>query len=1668
MKKIGQYILHENIHETDHSIIYRGYKDNESQPVIIKLLKTEENPSPSEIARFRQEYELLKSIDLDGVIKTFDLISRDGRFFLVMEDFNGVSIKRLLNQSEPFDLKSFLDISAGIAHILGSLHKKKVIHRDIKPHNLLLNQETGVVKITDFGISTILTSASNEVSSPAFIAGTLAYMSPEQTGRMNRGVDYRTDLYSFGVTMYEMLTGGTPFTSLDPMELIHSHLAVMPEPPNAKVPHIPVVLSDIIMKLLSKNPEERYQNAFGLEADLRECIRQYNEKQRIDTFELAMHDISGRFMIPPKIFGREKEIETLIAGFNAVAVHEVSAAVMVVSGDPGVGKSALVNEIYKPIVARRGYFISGKYEQFRRDKPYSAIIQAFQVLIKQILSESKHNIGLWRKKILAAVGENGKLITDVIPEVELIIGKQPGVPALDPAEARNRLTFVIGKFVNTFSSPDHPVVLFLDDFQWTDLASLQFLKAILTGSELNFFYLIVSYRENDESDVHQVADLLTYLTKHRLKVDRITLGPLKTDDIKDLLTYFLKCTDEKGSALAEIVARKTGGNPFFINTFMLALYNDKLIVHEGIRGWQWDAEKLSRMQMTDNMVDMLAGRIGKLSANAQTALKICACIGNRFDLETLAAVLGISVYQALVDLTEAIEEEMVSQFGDMYVFHHDRIQEAAYSLVPDNEKSALHYKIGRRTLENADETERQKKLFYIVDQLNMGADMIIDGKEKAELARLNLETGIKAKESAAYQPSINYLQAGIDLLENDSWDTRYDLTLALYTEMVEACYVFGDFNRMNRLADIALAHAHSALDKERIYFNKINSLKAQWDYEGAIRMALPVLREFGLRLPEKPSKLRVAPTLFKTMLKMRGVTPEKILAMDSEPRNEEEVKMFAMGHIMATLGQAAFFINPNLFGLVALKGLNLSLKLNKSSEDFPFAIAAYGVMRLVGFGDIDGSYRLVNMAMETARGLNFRKMESRLYFVHNMLIRHWKEPVKTSIEGGMEGFRIGKETGDFEYASWNLHIYATINSLFGTELTAFEREISRHNHLLKDMNQESVRTMNFLVWQSVLGLMGRTDDPLKIKGEMFDEDVTVPQWIEGNNRPTLAVFYIAKMFLYFLFNDSAQSITYSSFYSKYRDAIIGSLPDTYLPFLDSFARLSVLSGLSWPKKLFYLGRVRLNLWKLKRWARYCPENKLQLYYAIDTLWDMVLGKNISRALAKVDLIVNTARDHNNLATEAIVNEMAGKYILELDEKAAARHFLGKFHKGSRAKPLIVSLKNKLSGHYFTAAYRCYEKWGIKAKMTQLRTLYPDLIDAPDPESERADNNTVSISGRRTISSLDTSSVMKASQAISEEILLDSLLAKLMKIVIENAGAQRGYLILASDGELNIAAREDGDSLGSRMMPSLPLNQCDGLCRAIVNYVYRSGENIILGNAAKEGPFINDPYIRRTNCKSILCTTIMNQGVLTGILYMENNLSEEAFTPERLEVLRILSAQAAISIENAKLFDLATTDGLTKLYAYRYFRLLLDKEMKQYVRHRKQFAIIMMDIDDFKSFNDTYGHQLGDTVLRTVARAMKETLRAEDIMARYGGEEFIAFLPETNTVQAMTAAERLRACVAAIGIPQGSKILRVTISIGVSIFPTHSLDKEMLIHVADIALYTSKRNGKNRVTLYSHK
>lgn len=1635
MEIFGNYILQEKIQETRNSIIYRGHKENDPQSCIVKVLKTK-YPTESEIARFRQEYDLIKGIDLEGVIKTFDIVIHDDGFALILEDFDGVSIKSLLEKKEKFDLKSFLKISAKIAETLGNLHVKGVIHRDIKPHNILINPVTEAVKITDFGISTTLTHENDEVYNADFIVGTLAYMSPEQTGRMNQTVDYRTDLYSFGVTLFEMITGTMPFKSHDPMELIHSHIAVMPESPVMVDQSIPTVISKIIMQLLSKNPAERYQNSLGLMADIDECLRQFDCGNRIDDFPLATKDIPIRFNIPQILLGRDEELDMLMSTFES-STRGVSE-MMLVLGHPGIGKSALIYEIQRPIVAKKGYYIFGKFDQFRMDVPYSSIIQAFQGLIKQLISESDDRISSWRDKLIAALGPNGRVITDVIPDMEYIIGRQPDVESLGPEESQNRFNIVFQNFINVFTTADHPMALFLDDLQWADLASLKLIKTIMTGSATKFLFLIGAYRDNEVSPHHPLSITLDEIQKKGRKISSISLAPLNVTNVNKMIMNVLRCEAVDSEKLAELIHKKTAGNPFFVNQFLKNLYDSKVIELDPKTGWIWDMDKIQQMQFTDNVVEFMAEKISSLPVNTREILKVCACIGNRFDLETLSIVMEKTIEEVLDDITAAIQEDLVSLYGNLYKFHHDRIQEAAYSLIPDNEKARFHYLIGKNMIENTPEQSLPDKIFYIVDQMNRGIDLVTKADERLRLAQINLKAAQKAKNSTAYTSALSYARMGIGLLPDSAWDEHYDIAYALHNEMLDCEYLTGEFDQAEKTFHLIVKKAKTNLDRANVHTQMIILKHSKGDYASALEIGLAGMKMTSMSLPRKVSTLRLG---IELLMLWRHFGKRRIEELADFPPMEDKDTL-AYAYLSIHTGTVAYFIDLNLFSLIVTKGINTFFK-HGNFEFSPFAYCAMGSIVGGGLGQFGQGYRFGKTSLALYDKMGGIKNRTKVFFLFVFFILHWKEHAKNGLDYLREAYKAGLQAGDLVYCGYAINVLTMHRIMLGNNLDEILQEYVPYKEF--QMNARDPFTpRNYMEnIQMIRCLKGQTETKGSMNGEGYDEDEQLKFFVTNGN--TLAQVYTLTVMLRirYLFGrcDDCDNICRKLLKLTKNKAGIGTLHIPEFYFYYSLHLAATYESADVAQRIKSRTRLMQNQMKMRKWAKNCPENFEHKYLLVEAELARMKG-NFKKAMKLYDGAIKSARENSYTQNEGIANELAAMFYTSTGHE-------------------------KIGKSYLADAYHCFKRWGATSKLSEMEKVYPYLIvrKAKAVSVEDTGSTTLSSGTGLTSTTLDMSTIMKVSQAISGEIILERLIRTIMKIAVVNAGAQKGFFILNTDGNLSIeAAEEEGKEDILSGIQSMPLDACGEMCKPIVNYVHRSGENVILGNASMEGPFINDPYIINGRCKSILCAPIKSKGKVSGILYMENNLTNNAFTPERIEPLRIISSQAAISIENARLFEMATTDGMTKLYVHRYFQHLLDQEMQHSRRYKKQFSLIMMDIDNFKSFNDTYGHQLGDEVLKNVARAIKNILRANDIAARYGGEEFVVILPEADAPQALIAAEKIRAVVAKLEIPHGNQKLHVTISLGVAVFPMHAEEKEELIHLADTALYASKHSGKNRVSL----
>ena len=1502
MLVLPAYQVLAQVYESANSIVYRATRRSDGQPVILKLLK-QNYPTPEELVRYRQEYYITHHLNIEGICRALSLEKYQNTVIIVFEDFGGESLKVWITHHQ-FNLEEFLEIAIATTESLRQIHAANIIHKDINPANIAYNPLTKELKIIDFGISTILSKENPTLKNPHVLEGTLAYMSPEQTGRMNRSLDYRTDFYSLGVTFYELLTNKLPFDTDDVLELVHCHIAKKPpvlgkiktQKSKLKNEVIPQVLSDIVMKLMAKNAEDRYQSALGIKADLEQCLHQLQNTGEIATFALAAQDIDDKFQIPQKLYGRAQEINTLMSAFEEIADR---SQIILVAGYSGIGKSKLVQELYKPITEKRGYFISGKFDQYQRNIPYSAIVNAFGELVKQLLTEPEAQLQQWRQKILAALGSNAKLIIDVIPEVELILGQQPPIAEIGGKEAQNRLNLVFQNLIEVFTKCSYPLAIFLDDLQWADGASLKLIEVLMNGSSSKLF-LIGAYRDNEVSSAHPLMLTLDAIRQKGISINQIFLSPLDLPTVTQLIGDTLKCSEVTAQPLAELVIFKTGGNPFFIKEFITSLYTEELLEFNfHTLHWQWNLEQIQGVGFTDNVVELMTNKIQKLPETTQEMLKIAACIGNQFDLKILANSCNQSLSETANILWSAIEADLIVSLSSKeemelaliniettnpessyllpeYKFVHDRIQQAAYTLIPESQKPIIHQQIGEILWQNIPASKLEEKIFDIVNQLNFGKQLISTKTAKERLAKLNLQAGKKAKSSAAYQPAYNYLQTSRELLAKNSWQNNYELTLEIYVEAAETAYLKGDFEEMEKLIQSVLNEAKTVLEKVKIIEVKILALIAQGQLEPAIKTGLKFLRYLGEKIPQKPNKFNIWMGFLETKLALVGKKVEDLVNL---PPMKDPYKLASM-RILSKIVSPSYLAAFNFFLPIVFKQVILSVKYGNCPES-TYAYAVYGLILCGVVGDIESGYEFGEMSLKLVDKLKNREFKTKALFIANGFIGHWKKPAQETLQPLLEAYKTGIETGDLEYAAYAAHVYSFNAYLASNELAPLASQMSAYSQMMEQLNQNQALSLHKCFHQGVLNLLDQAQNPCDLIGNVYDDRIDLPLLIKANARSALCYTYLNKLILSYLFEKYPEALSNAIHNQQYLTGGTATFVVPNFYFYDSLTQLSLYNQLAQPEQRKRLQKVRANQKKMKKWAHHAPINYLHKYILVEAEKYRVLGKE-KLAIDFYERAINLARNNDYMNETALAYELAAKFYLST----------GKYLSGKA---------------YMQEARYCYHLWGANAKVKDLEQRYPQLLTISQTfgQDTQTHKHPTRITTRITTtlsSNLDIATLMKATQAISGEIVLDKLLSRLMKIMIENAGAQKGYLIFERQGELLIEAEGTiNDEQVILQSIALDPEQTIPLAIAVVNYVARTQESVVLANASQEGKFTNDPYIKQNHPKSILCVPLINQGKVISIVYLENHLTTGAFTPDRLEVVKLLSGQAATSIENAKLY-----------------------------------------------------------------------------------------------------------------------------------------------------------------------
>lgn len=1516
MSKDATYTLGEILYERASVVVYRAQDNRDGASILLKTLK----PGYASFDRTDEllhEHALLHDLEMPGVIRSHGLVEHDGASALVLEDPGGELLEQLLLGRGRLDLKASLSIAIDLADTLGRIHTRRVIHKDINPRNILVGPDNHIT-ILDFGISTRLPREIQSIKSPNILEGTLAYVSPEQTGRMDHPIDYRTDLYSLGATIYAMLTGRPPFSSNEPMELIYSHIAKKPVSPAGIDPLIPVVLSDMVMKLLSKAVEDRYKSAFGLRVDLEECLRRLDRDGVVEPFPLGRSDVSDRFQIPQHIYGRAREIAALESAFERVTLG--TPELVLVSGASGIGKSAVIHELHKALVRRRGFFLTGKFDQLKRDIPYGAVLQAFRELVNYLLAESHDGLGKWRREIRAAAGNAGRVLSDVLPEIELILGPQPPVPELPPADAKNRFLRVFLDFVRVFTERGRPLVLFLDDLQWADPSSLDLIGALLGHRSTGSLLLIGACRDNEELSSPPLMPILESVEAAGCRTTRLSLGPLGLDDVNELIADTLAVPRREVRPLAEFVLRRTQGNPLFISELLTTLYKSGLIALDPrVLRWTWDLAAIERAPITDSVVDLLVARTQALSGRAQDALKLAACINSRFDLTTLAVVSERSVQEVADALEEAVQDGLLVAIDDPlryslqsgsrppesretprarsgYRFPHDRVQQAAYSLIPEARRREVHIRIGRLLLQRTPAAELDDRIFDIVDQLNLGAPLIAALEERRDLAELNLRAGKRSKASSAYASAVSYLSAGASLLGQDRFQSDYALARSLQIELAECMCLVGNFDEAERLCFELTSCAESSIDKAAAYSIRMLILSARGQPSDSVEVGLECLKLFGIELPLHPDKAQAEAELQRIRSALAGRRTEELLNLPllSDPERGAAVST------LAAIYPAAYFTDPYLLEMVVYHIVGISVDHGNTAAS-ALGYAAFGML-LITLGEYQEAYRFGKMACDLVEKHGFFVFKAEVYHTFSATIANWTHPFDMDLEYSRAGIQAAIETGKILY-SGVCHVHVVVALLLrGDPLERCHEATAAAMYLTSSTKVLFIADQLFGLSQYILvmrGLAPRSSitSAGDISGDEFEERLK-------NGVPAVRIFLaVIRLQVQYLFGDHAAAVETAA---SVKDLLwaAGAQPPlfehTYYAALAAAAHINEapVEERQAHRELLAACDERFRLWAVN-----CPENFFGRHKLLAAEIARIDGKD-SEAMRLYDQAIRAFRASGFPHQEGIGNELAGRFYLARD-------------------------LTTIGDSYIQEARAAYARWGAHGKVLDLEERYPEILKrrppglqptAEGPRKRRPDeratepprrpqlmvmsHGTRGESDRPMASAsgvFDFPSVIKATQALSSEITIEKLLVRIMSVVVENAGAERGALILKRGQELKVEAEVSAEE-GTRILsPPAPVDESRGLAASIIHYVARTQRSVVLQDAAEEGAFTKDAYIAGTRPKSVLCMPLVHQGDVKGVLYLENNLTTGAFTDERAEVLSVLCSQMAISIENAHLY-----------------------------------------------------------------------------------------------------------------------------------------------------------------------
>jgi len=1505
--------------------LYRAHQPG--NPVSVLALVAA-RPAAKSFARLEHEYALAPVLDSRWAAQPVALGRYMDRPALVLDDLGGEPLDRAMGR--PLEVAHFLRLAVNLAMAVGQVHQKDLVHKDIKPANVLVDGDN--VRLTGFGIASQLPQERQPLAPPEIVAGTFAYMAPEQTGRMNRSIDARSDLYSLGVTLYEMLTGTLPFTATDAMEWIHCHIARRPPSPSDRARGIPGPVESIVLKLLNKTPENRYQTASGVEADLRKCLAAWEMHRRIEPFPLGAHDVSERLLIPERLYGREGQIQALVEAFDRVVANATTEMVLV-SGYAGIGKTSVVNELHKVLVPPRGLFAAGKVDQYKRDIPYMTLAQAFQSLVRELLGKSGEDVAEWRHALMEALGNNGELMVKLIPELALIIGEQPSVPVLPPRDAQSRFQLVFRRFLGVFARREHPLALFVDDLQWLDVATLDLIEHLMTHPEVQHLLLVGAYRDNEVGPSHPLMRTLRSIRSAGARVEQTVLAPLTPDSVTQLISDSLHCDLATAQPLAQLVHQKSGGNPFFAIQFLMELTEENLLAFDcNAERWTWDLPRIRAKGFTENVADLLAAKLGRQPATTQHALRQLACLGNVAKVATITIVQGGSEEKIHEELWEAVRAGLVFRVDGAYKFAHDRVHEAAYALLPEDERAAAHLRIGRLLASRSPPELIDETIFDIVNHLNLGVPLIATQEERQLVVDLNVRAGKRAKHSTAYSAARVHFAQAVALLSSDAWRSRYAATFDLYLELSESEYLVGNFTEADTLFDMLMDRASRKLDRAKVYSLRIKLYQVASKYADGFAVALGALRDFGLTVPESEEDVQIAieAELRAVPINLAG---RSIIQLVDAPLATDPT-MQAIINLLVDAVPCAYIVRAKFYSLFTLKAVNLSMQYG-NTEQSSFAYGNYSYMLISVVRDIESAFQFSELALRLNEKLGNPRLRGTLLHVRGDHVHFWRHHFATGLPILEQAFAACLEAGDFVFGGFLA--FETVWQLIekGDALDDVQAQSVKYATFARQSHNDAVYETIRLEQQFVASLQGRSEKALSLGDSTFDEAASFAVVTKATFGCGIVFYHIMKQILAFLDGKYDDALSCAALAEPVLTAAMSMPIEATYHFFHALTLTALYPAVPVARQQQYKRILQEKLGLFEFWACNCPENFGNRHALISAEIARIEGRD-SEAMHLYEEAIRSSREHGFIQNQAIANELAAKFY-------SASGF------------------DTIADTYLQNARSCYVRWGADGKVRQLKMGHSQLQQQLPPQHE----STTATSTAQ----LDLATVVKVSQALFSEIGLNELIRTLMVLALEHAGGNRGVLVLPRGDELWIEA--EAATVRDNVDVCLPhrLVVPTEFPESILRYVIRARESLLLDDATAQNPFTEDEYIRRRECRSVLCLPLIKQAKLIGILYIENTLTPHVFTPARIAMLRLLASQAAISLENARLY----TDLLHSEQRYRH---LFRETPVGLWQTRAQTLITMLTelrtqgVEDLPAYMDKHPEWL--------ARAIEDGLRLEDV------------------------------------------------------------------------------------------